>query len=106
MRCNLDFFNSPGPFMIRRMNRGIVINSKNKIEIDFSVQDIIFEQLFSYKWHPSGLDLKTNYFKEEKTLVEFTLKKLAHTVLFTVRESGFEHLLEFHRVESYSASEK
>jgi hypothetical protein len=94
-----------GPFMIRRTNSGNLLCMDKKEKVYFDVQNIIFEEYFSYKWDPSCLDPKSTYTKSDKTLVEFTLKKLPHKVLFTIRESGFEHFSEEYREVAYKTSE-
>jgi len=49
------------------------------------------ERLFSFTWHPYGIDPKVDYSKEPPTLVEFTLSATpTGGTLLVVSESGFD----------------
>jgi uncharacterized protein YndB with AHSA1/START domain len=59
------------------------------------------EKLFSFTWHPYGIDPKVDYSKETPTLVEFKLEKTANGTLLLVTESGFEKIPAHRRDEAY-----
>ena len=61
--------------------------------------------LFSFRWHPFGVDPKVDYSKEPMTLVEFTLKELPEGVLLTVAESGFDRVPIERRAAAFTANE-
>jgi uncharacterized protein YndB with AHSA1/START domain len=69
------------------------------------VQKIEPERLFSYTWHPYGIDPKVDYSKETPTLVEFTLEKSANGTLLKVVESGFDKIPSERRAEAFRMNE-
>jgi uncharacterized protein YndB with AHSA1/START domain len=75
------------------------------IPVDLFIQEIEPERLFSYRWHPGGVDPKIDYSKEPTTLVEFTLEDAEGGVLLTVTESGFENIPLSRRAEAFKADE-
>ncbi len=60
------------------------------VQMQMVVQTIEPERLFSFTWHPYGIDPKVDYSKETPTLVEFRLEKSAVGTLLEVTESGFD----------------
>ena len=65
------------------------------------VQKIEPERLFSFTWHPYGIDPKVDYSKETPTLVEFKLEKTAGGTLLWLTESGFDRIPSHRRDEAY-----
>jgi uncharacterized protein YndB with AHSA1/START domain len=59
------------------------------------------EKLFSFAWHPYGIDPKVDYSKETPTLVEFRLQKSATGTLLTLTESGFDKVPAHRRAEAF-----
>ena len=59
------------------------------------------ERLFSFTWHPYGIDPKVDYSKETPTLVEFRLEKSAVGTLLEVSESGFDKVPSERRDEAF-----
>lgn len=58
--------------------------------------------LLSYRWHPYAVDPKTDYSKEEPTLVTFTLSDAPdNTTRLTVVESGFDKVPPHRRLEAF-----
>src|ERR1700688_1506706 len=47
------------------------------------IQKMEPEHLFSFTWHPYGIDLKRDYSKETPTLIEFRLKEIPGGTLLT-----------------------
>src|SRR4051812_6864155 len=64
------------------------------------------ESVFSFTWHPYGLDPKIDYSKEEPTLVEFTLTPSAAGTLLKVTESGFDKVPASRREEAFRMNER
>ncbi len=69
--------------------------------MDFTVQKMEPERLFSFTWHPYNLDLTRDYSQETPTLVEFTLEKTATGTLLRVIESGFDKIPADRRAEAF-----
>jgi uncharacterized protein YndB with AHSA1/START domain len=65
------------------------------------VQKMEAEQLFSFTWHPYGIDPKVDYSKETPTLVEFRLEKAANGTLLLLTESGFDNIPKDRRLEAF-----
>lgn len=66
-----------------------------------TVQKMEPERLFSFTWHPYGIDPNVDYSKETPTLVEFTLEKTATGTLLVITESGFENVPAHRRAEAF-----
>ena len=65
------------------------------------VQKMEPERLFSFTWHPYGVDPKVDYSKETPTLVEFTLEKTPSGTLLLLKESGFDMIPSHRRLEAF-----
>ena len=61
----------------------------------------IRDRLFSFTWHPYGIDPKVDYSKETPTLVEFRLEKTAAGTLLVLTESGFDKIPSGRRAEAF-----
>ena len=59
------------------------------------------ERLFSFTWHPYGLDQSRDYSQETPTLVEFRLEPTAVGTMLTVTESGFDKIPADRRAEAF-----
>jgi uncharacterized protein YndB with AHSA1/START domain len=59
------------------------------------------ERLFSFTWHPYGIDPKVDYSKETPTLVEFRLEKTPNGTLLLLTESGFDNVPSDRRLEAF-----
>ena len=69
------------------------------------VQKMEPEKLFSFTWHPYGIDKNVDYSKEEPTLVEFRLEPTANGTKLTLIESGFDKIPEHRREEAFRMNE-
>ena len=63
------------------------------------------KRLFSFRWHPFGVDPKVDYSTEPTTLVEFTLQELPEGVRLKVTESGFDKIPIERRAAAFTANE-
>lgn len=63
------------------------------------------KKLFSFRWHPFGVDPKVDYSSEPMTLVEFTLQEVPEGVRLTVIESGFDKVPIERRAQAFTANE-
>lgn len=72
---------------------------------DFVIERIEPQRLFSYRWHPYGVDPNVDYSREPMTLVEFVLDDVESGVMLTVTESGFENIPLARRAAALKANE-
>jgi uncharacterized protein YndB with AHSA1/START domain len=80
-----------GPFVAGENSHGFITwPGYEHLEWNAAVQKIEPERLFSFTWHPYGIDPKIDYTKETPTLVEFMLEQTAEGTLLKVVESGFD----------------
>ena len=91
-----------GPFVPGQISRGqITWPGYEHHTMQVVVQKIEPERLFSFTWHPYGLDKSRDYSQETPTLVEFTLEKTATGTLLRVVESGFDKIPADRRAEAF-----
>jgi len=72
---------------------------------DITVDRIEPQKLFSFRWHPYGVDPNVDYSKEPMTLVEFVLREVPGGVMLTVTESGFNGVPLARRAEAFKMNE-
>src|ERR1700721_242346 len=91
-----------GPFVPGQVSPGhIPYPGYEHVKWQAVVQKLEPERLFSFTWHPYGIDPKVDYSKETPTLVEFTLEKTATGTLLKLTESGFENVPSDRRLEAF-----
>jgi uncharacterized protein YndB with AHSA1/START domain len=91
-----------GPFVAGKVARGQITHpGYEHLQMQMVVQTIEPERLFSFTWHPYGIDPKVDYSKETPTLVEFRLEKSAVGTLLEVTESGFDKVPKERRDEAF-----
>ena len=91
-----------GPFVPGQVSRGYITwPGYEHLTWEAVVQKIEPEQLFSFTWHPYGIDPKVDYSKETPTLVEFRLEKTASGTLLRLTESGFDKVPSGRRLEAF-----
>ena len=91
-----------GPFVEGQVSRGqVTYPGYEHLKWEAVVQKIEPERLFSFTWHPYGIDPNVDYSKETPTLVEFRLEETASGTLLSVAESGFEKIPEHRRFEAF-----
>ena len=66
-----------------------------------AIQKMDPPRLFSFTWHPYGIDPKVDYSKETPTLVEFLLTPTPTGTLLQLTESGFDKVPEHRRAEAF-----
>ena len=59
------------------------------------------ERLFSFRWHPYGIDPDYDYSEEPMTLVEFELEEVEAGTRLTITESGFDAIPLARRAEAF-----
>jgi uncharacterized protein YndB with AHSA1/START domain len=55
-----------------------------------TIEQIVPEKLFSWRWHPHAIDPNKDYSHEPTTLVVFELSEVPGGTLLKVTESGFD----------------
>jgi uncharacterized protein YndB with AHSA1/START domain len=96
-----------GPFLAGEISTGYITwPGYEHLKWEAVVQKIEPERLFSFTWHPYGIDPEVDYSKETPTLVEFTLEKTGDGTLLKVTESGFDKVPAGRRAEAFRMNEK
>jgi uncharacterized protein YndB with AHSA1/START domain len=95
-----------GPFVAGQVSRGrITYPGYEHLKWEAVVRTMEPEKLFSFTWHPYGIDPKKDYSKETPTLVEFRLEKTATGTLLLLSESGFDKVPGDRRDEALRMNE-
>lgn len=96
-----------GPFVAGENSHGFMLHpGYEHVEWNAVVQRVEPETLFSFTWHPYGIDSKVDYSKETPTLVEFRLEPIALGTLLRVIESGFDKVPSERRQMAFRMNEK
>ena len=91
-----------GPFVPGQISTGrITYPGYEHVKWQAVVQKIEPQRLFSFTWHPYGIDPKVDYSKETPTLVEFRLDKTPNGTLLVLIESGFDKVPSGRRAEAF-----
>jgi uncharacterized protein YndB with AHSA1/START domain len=91
-----------GPFMPGQISRGHITHpGYEHVRWEAVVVRMDPETLFSFTWHPYGVDPKVDYSKETPTLVEFRLQKIPTGTRLTLTESGFDRIPADRRAEAF-----
>ena len=95
-----------GPFVPGQNSTGhMTYPGYEHIRWNAVMQTLEPERLFSFTWHPYGIDPKVDYSKETPTLVEFRLEKTAGGTLLVLTESGFDKVPEERRAKAFEMNE-
>ena len=95
-----------GPFVPGEVSSGnITYPGYEHYKWEAVVKTVEPERLFSFTWHPYGLDKNRDYSQETPTLVEFKLEPTANGTLLTVTESGFDKIPADRRAEAFRMNE-
>jgi uncharacterized protein YndB with AHSA1/START domain len=70
-----------------------------------TVDRIVPERLFSFRWHPFAIDPKVDYSHEPTTLVVFELRETPQGTELTITESGFDGIPLARRAQAFTANE-
>ena len=71
-----------------------------------TIEQMVPERLFSFRWHPHALEPGFDYSVEPTTLVAFALEQTADGVLLTVSESGFDQIPLARRAKAFAQNEQ
>ena len=90
-----------GPFVPGQLARGRITHpGYEHVVWQATVKEMQPQALFSFTWHPYGVDPKVDYSKEEPTLVEFRLTPSGQGTLLVITESGFDRIPAHRRMEA------
>jgi uncharacterized protein YndB with AHSA1/START domain len=96
-----------GPFVVGEEASGqITYPGYEHVTWRAVAKEMVPERLFSFTWHPYGIDPKIDYSVEEPTLITFTLAPTAEGTLLKVVESGFDKVPAWRRDEAFRMDEK
>lgn len=73
---------------------------------EITIEQMISEKLFSFRWRPHAVDPGVDYSAEPTTLVAFTLEQKPDGVELTLTESGFDRIPLARRAQAFSANEQ
>jgi uncharacterized protein YndB with AHSA1/START domain len=91
-----------GPFVAGKIARGKITHpGYEHVVWQAVVQKIEPERLFSFTWHPYGIDPERDYSTETPTLVEFRLEETKNGTLLVLTESGFDKIPSDRRAEAF-----
>jgi uncharacterized protein YndB with AHSA1/START domain len=91
-----------GPFVPGQVSTGYITwPGYEHIKWTAMIQKMEPERLFSFTWHPYGIDPNVDYAKEIPTLVEFTLKPTPTGTRLQLTESGFDKVPAARRDEAF-----
>lgn len=76
------------------VNAGVAASQKpyEGTPFDITIDQMVPERLFSFRWHPGAIDPAVDYSAEPTTLVAFALQQTDDGVLLTITESGFDQI--------------
>jgi uncharacterized protein YndB with AHSA1/START domain len=96
-----------GPFQVGEVARGQITHpGYEHVVWQARVQQIDPERLFSFTWHPYGIDANVDYSKETPTLVEFRLEATPTGTRLTITESGFDRVPSDRRAEAFRMNDQ
>lgn len=73
---------------------------------EITIEQMIPEKLFSFRWRPHAVDAGVDYSAEPTTLVAFALEQKPDGVELTVTESGFDRIPLARRAQAFTANEQ
>ncbi len=78
----------------------------DKVPFEVTIEQMIPEKLFSFRWRPHAVEPGIDYSSEATTLVVFALTEVAGGVELTVTESGFDQIPLARRAQAFQANEQ
>ena len=76
----------------KRLQAKINSPGQEHITFDVLIEDMEFERILSFWWHPYAVDPSYDYSNEPTTLVVFGLKEIDDGTLLSIVESGFDKI--------------
>ena len=88
----------------QRVQAPMTIAGHEHVPFDVIVERLEPENLMAYRWHPRTDD--SDYSKEERTLVTFTLQDVEGGTLLTVVETGFDKIPPARRMDAFRCNSR
>lgn len=95
-----------GDFVPGQLSRGKIPYKGEEYTWEVTVEQIVPETLFSFRWHPYALDKNVDYSREPTTLVSFELEEAEGGTMLTVTESGFDRVPLARRAQAFQMNER
>ena len=107
-----------GDFAPGALMRGVIIPTEVNPEvaamqkpyeglpIEITIEQIVPERLFSFRWHPNAVESGVDYSGEPTTLIVFELEETEDGVMLTVTETGFDQIPLERRARAFMANEQ
>jgi len=105
------------PFAPKKAMRGAIVGTAVDAEVArmqqqhkhvpfaMTIEEIVPERLFSFRWHPNAVEPGVDYTAEPTTLITFTLEEVSGGTLLTVVESGFNQIPLARRAKAFGANQ-
>jgi uncharacterized protein YndB with AHSA1/START domain len=84
-----------------RTSGNITYEGYEHIRFEVTVEQLVPERLFSWRWVPNAIDPARDYSREPTTLVVFELQEAPGGTLLKVTESGFDKVPPERREQAY-----
>ena len=96
-----------GPFVPGQEARGHILHpGYEHVVLKAMIVTMEEPRLFSFTWHPYGIDPDVDYSVETPTLIEFRLRPIDTGTHLTITESGFDKVPTHRRDEAYRMDDK
>lgn len=89
----------------RHISVAVTIPEYRHLRFEVTVEQVVPEQLLSFRWHPHPIRPQKDYASEPTTLVAFELSDVDGGTLLTVVESGFDQIPLERRAEAFRGNE-
>jgi uncharacterized protein YndB with AHSA1/START domain len=86
--------------------RGTIQYQGKALAFLFHVEQMVPERLFSFRWHPYGIDPDYDYSREPMSLVELAIAPVPEGTRLTVTESGFSQIPEARRATAFEMNSR
>jgi uncharacterized protein YndB with AHSA1/START domain len=88
-----------------RVARNFTIPGHEQLVFDVTIEEMVAERRFAWRWHPHAIDPAADYSAEPRTLVTFTLEDApGGGTLLKVVESGFDQVPEARRMAAFQGN--
>jgi uncharacterized protein YndB with AHSA1/START domain len=91
---------APGAQVIGRFT----IPGHEHLTFEVTIEEMVSERRFSWRWHPNAIDTAVDYAAEPRTLVTFTLEDAPGGTLLRVVESGFDAIPAARRASAFQGN--
>ena len=88
-----------------RIRGPVTIEKYAHLTLEFTVEEMVAERRFSWRWHPNAIDPKADYSSEPSTLVVFELEDAPGGTLLRVVETGFDRIPLARRMEAFRGND-